>query len=115
MYEYKETLSQPDISKLKINNTDIEIQLDEFPIQRPFIPRIDGRQAHLFLWLGKKEEDIPELTDYINSKIPNKTILKDRIILRTMRYVKRQLTWSRGNMQEWKKLKSSDFERFFNL
>ena len=58
MYEYKETLSQPDISKLKINNTDIEIQLDEFPIQRPFIPRIDGRQAHLFLWLGKKEDDI---------------------------------------------------------
>ena len=58
---------------------------------------------------------IKEIDEYINNKIPNKTILKDRIIFRTMRYVKRQLTWSRGNMQEWKKLKSSDFERFFNL
>ena len=58
---------------------------------------------------------IKEIDEYINNKIPNKTILKDRIIFRTMRYVKRQLTWSRGNMQEWKKLKSCDFERFFNL
>ena len=58
---------------------------------------------------------IKEIDEYINNKISNKTILKDRIIFRTMRYVKRQLTWSRGNMQEWKKLKSSDFERFFNL
>ena len=58
---------------------------------------------------------IKEIEQYINNKIPNKNILKQKIIFRTMKYVKRQLTWSRGNMQEWKKIKSCDFESLFNL
>ena len=54
MYEYKETISQLDI---KVPNH-IEVQLDNLPLEKPYMPRIDGRQAHMFLWLGKKEDDI---------------------------------------------------------
>lgn len=54
MYEYKETISQLD---LKVPSH-IEVQLDNLPLDKPYMPRIDGRQAHMFLWLGKKEDDI---------------------------------------------------------
>lgn len=54
MYEYKEIISQLDI---KVPNH-IEVQLDNLPLEKPYMPRIDGRQAHMFLWLGKKEDDI---------------------------------------------------------
>ena len=58
MYEYSETISQ---TKLGYNfPKHIEVQLDYFPVEKPYLPRIDGRRAHMFLWLGKKEED-PEL------------------------------------------------------
>ena len=54
MYEYKETISQLDIKV----PSHIEVQLDNLPLDKPYMPRIDGRQAHMFLWLGKKEDDI---------------------------------------------------------
>ena len=54
MYEYKETISQLDIKV----PSHIEVQLDNLPLEKPYMPRIDGRQAHMFLWLGKKEDDI---------------------------------------------------------
>ena len=54
MYEYKEIISQLDIKV----PSHIEVQLDNLPLDKPYMPRIDGRQAHMFLWLGKKEDDI---------------------------------------------------------
>lgn len=54
MYEYKETISQLDIKV----PSHIEVQLDNLPLDKPYMPRIDSRQAHMFLWLGKKEDDI---------------------------------------------------------
>ena len=54
MYEYKEIISQLDI---KVPSP-IEVQLDNLPLDKPYMPRIDSRQAHMFLWLGKKEDDI---------------------------------------------------------
>tara|TARA_B000000609_G_scaffold31445_1_gene21550 strand:- start:986 stop:1561 length:576 start_codon:yes stop_codon:yes gene_type:complete len=54
MYEYKEIISQLDIKV----PSHIEVQLDNLPLEKPYMPRIDGRQAHMFLWLGKKEDDI---------------------------------------------------------
>ena len=55
MYDYSETISQ---TNLPYNfPKHIEVQLDNFPVEKPYLPRIDGRQAHMFLWLGKKEED----------------------------------------------------------
>lgn len=74
MYEYKETISQLDI---KVPNH-IEVQLDNLPLEKPYMPRIDGRQAHMFLWLGKKEDDIETYNLAENSKgeimwVDNKT------------------------------------------
>ena len=54
MYEYKEIISQLDIKV----PSHIEVQLDNLPLDKPYMPRIDSRQAHMFLWLGKKEDDI---------------------------------------------------------
>ena len=54
MYEYKEIISQLDIKV----PSHIEVQLDHLPLDKPYMPRIDSRQAHMFLWLGKKEDDI---------------------------------------------------------
>ena len=46
MYEYKETISQLD---LKVSDN-IEVQLDNFPVQRPYMPRLCERQGHFLLW-----------------------------------------------------------------
>ena len=54
MYEYKEIISQLDIKV----PSHIEVQLDNLPLDKPYMPRTDSRQAHMFLWLGKKEDDI---------------------------------------------------------
>ena len=54
MYEYKEIISQLDIKV----PSHIEVQLDNLQLDKPYMPRIDSRQAHMFLWLGKKEDDI---------------------------------------------------------
>ena len=74
MYEYKETISQLD---LKVPSH-IEVQLDNLPLEKPYMPRIDGRQAHMFLWLGKKEDDIETYNLAENSRgeimwVDNKT------------------------------------------
>ena len=74
MYEYKETISQLDIKV----PSHIEVQLDNLPLEKPYMPRIDGRQAHMFLWLGKKEDDIETYNLAENSKgeimwVDNKT------------------------------------------
>ena len=54
MYEYKEIISQLDIKV----PSHIEVQLDNLPLDKPYMPRIESRQAHMILWLGKKEDDI---------------------------------------------------------
>ena len=74
MYEYEEIISQLDI---KVPNH-IEVQLDNLPLEKPYMPRIDGRQAHMFLWLGKKEDDIETYNLAENSRgeimwVDNKT------------------------------------------
>ena len=67
MYEYKEIISQLDIKV----PSHIEVQLDNLPLDKPYMPRIDSRQAHMFLWLGKKEDDIEtyNLTENCKSEI----------------------------------------------
>ena len=74
MYEYKEIISQLDIKV----PSHIEVQLDNLPLEKPYMPRIDGRQAHMFLWLGKKEDDIETYNLAENSRgeimwVDNKT------------------------------------------
>ena len=74
MYEYKEIISQLDIKV----PSHIEVQLDNLPLDKPYMPRIDSRQAHMFLWLGKKEDDIETYNLAENSRgeimwVDNKT------------------------------------------
>ena len=54
---------------------------------------------------------IKEITAYLNKKIELGHV-KERILIKTRQYAKRQNTWSRGHMKEWKKLLPSDFNKF---
>ena len=54
---------------------------------------------------------IKEISDYLNKKIELGDV-KERILIKTRQYAKRQSTWSRGHMKEWKKLLPSDFDKF---
>jgi len=53
MYEYSEVTSLLNINLPK----NIDVKLDTLPLKEPFVPRICGRQAHMFIWWGTKETD----------------------------------------------------------
>ena len=52
---------------------------------------------------------LTEIKDYLNKKI-SLNDLKEQISIKTRQYAKRQLTWSRGQMSEWQKIKYSDLK-----
>ncbi len=52
-----------------------------------------------------------EIKDYLNKKI-SLNDLKEKISIKTRQYAKRQLTWSRGQMSDWQKIKYSDLKIF---
>ena len=54
---------------------------------------------------------IKEISAYLNKEIDLGDV-KERILIKTRQYAKRQNTWSRGHMKEWKKLLPSDFDKF---
>ena len=54
---------------------------------------------------------VNEIKDYIDKKAPiSETI--EKISIKTRQYAKRQATWARGNMSEWKKIKSKNINKF---
>ena len=44
---------------------------------------------------------LKEISEFLNKKI-SLDKLKERVLIRTRQYAKRQLTWQRGQMQDWK-------------
>ena len=54
---------------------------------------------------------INELRDYINKKIQIDDAI-DKISIKTRQYAKRQSTWARGNMSDWKKLNPNTLNKF---
>ena len=54
---------------------------------------------------------IKEVNDYIHKKIGIEELV-DKISIKTRQYAKRQTTWGRGNMQNWKKFDSKSLNRF---
>ena len=54
---------------------------------------------------------INEIKEHLNEKIEiNKVI--EKISIKTRQYAKRQATWARGNMNDWKKIKSNRLNKF---
>ena len=51
----------------------------------------------------------------INELKPDKSnlsLIKEKITIKTRQYAKRQMTWARGNMNSWYKLKPNELNNF---
>ncbi len=60
---------------------------------------------------ANKAIGINEVSKYIEKKIKIEEVIEN-ISIKTRQYAKRQTTWGRGNMQDWRKLKPSGLEKF---
>ena len=54
---------------------------------------------------------INEIREYIHKKIQINDLI-EKISIKTRQYAKRQSTWGRGNMRDWKKIKPKDLDNF---
>ena len=54
---------------------------------------------------------VNEIKEYLN-KLTIKQDLADKISIKTRQYAKRQVTWARGHMMEWKKINPNDINSF---
>jgi tRNA dimethylallyltransferase len=56
---------------------------------------------------------VAEIKDFINKKIFEDEVI-EKISIKTRQYAKRQVTWARGNMTSWKKIKPKRLNIFLN-
>ena len=54
---------------------------------------------------------VNEIKDFIDKKARISEVI-EKISIKTRQYAKRQVTWARGNMSEWKKIKSKNINKF---
>ena len=54
---------------------------------------------------------LEEISSYING-IHTIEEIKEKILIKTRQYAKRQITWSRGQMQNWDKLEGQNLNLF---
>ena len=54
---------------------------------------------------------IVEIKNLIQNKLSKEQVI-EKISIKTRQYAKRQVTWARGNMKDWKKIKSKDLKNF---
>ena len=60
---------------------------------------------------ASKAIGINEIQDFIDKKIKIDEVI-DRISIKTRQYAKRQVTWGRGNMTDWNKIKHNRLDNF---
>jgi len=54
---------------------------------------------------------INEINDFLNKK-SNLSEVKEKIVIKTRQYAKRQSTWARGQMMNWQKVNPKDLKKF---
>ena len=54
---------------------------------------------------------ITEIEDFIKKKITKEQLI-EKISIKTRQYAKRQATWARGHMADWKKIKANGLNNF---
>ena len=54
---------------------------------------------------------INEITNLIKNRLTKDQVI-EKISIKTRQYAKRQVTWARGNMRDWKKIKPKDLNNF---
>ena len=60
---------------------------------------------------ASKAIGIKEIRDYLKKKIEKPDVI-EKISIKTRQYAKRQATWARGNMVDWKKISPDDLNKF---
>ena len=60
---------------------------------------------------ANKAIGVKEVNEYIDKKIEFEELV-EKISIKTRQYAKRQTTWGRGNMQNWKKFDSKSLNKF---
>ena len=60
---------------------------------------------------ANKAIGISEVKEYLNKKIDIEEVI-EKISIKTRQYAKRQTTWARGNMQNWKKMNPTQLKNF---
>ena len=60
---------------------------------------------------ANKAIGIKEIKDFINNEIQLDEVI-ERISIKTRQYAKRQSTWGRGNMLDWKKIRPNNLNNF---
>ena len=60
---------------------------------------------------ANKAIGIAEVKEYLDKKIKIEELV-DKISIKTRQYAKRQSTWARGNMSDWKKFNPNSLNRF---
>ena len=62
---------------------------------------------------GKKISDLSmrPICEYLEKKIPVKDVI-EKISIKSRQYAKRQSTWGRNNMRDWKKINPEDLNKF---
>ena len=61
---------------------------------------------------ASKAIGINEIKDYLKRKLQTQDVI-EKISIKTRQYAKRQVTWSRGNMLDWKSINSKNIKNFF--
>ena len=60
---------------------------------------------------SSKAIGIAEIKDYLNKKIEIEEVI-EKISIKTRQYAKRQATWRRGHMMDWKQLNPIGIKKF---
>ena len=60
---------------------------------------------------ANKAIGVTEIKEYIDKKIQINEVI-EKISIKTRQYAKRQTTWSRGNMLDWKRIKPNSLNKF---
>ncbi len=60
---------------------------------------------------ANKAIGISEIREYLNKKIEISDVI-EKISIKTRQYAKRQSTWGRGNMKDWRKINPNNLNKF---
>ena len=52
-----------------------------------------------------------DITEYLKKKTTKESVI-EKISIKTRQYAKRQVTWARGHMMNWKKIKPNQLNNF---
>ncbi len=60
---------------------------------------------------SQKVIGLNEIKDYLDKRL-DLNVLKEKMSIKTRQYAKRQSTWARGQMSDWKKIKFNRLKSF---